>query len=132
MSKDVSIKKRFIIHAKFKGKCAYCGEKLEYSKMHVDHIAPLYRRWTNEELAVYGKVKGTNHIDNLNPSCPTCNISKSTWTIEEWRRELGLKVDRLRRTATNFRLLEKFKLVSVRKTGVKFYFEKFTKEVLDG
>ena len=124
MSKAISKKKRLIIHEKYKGKCAYCGLKIEYKKMHVDHIVPIYRGSTNADLEWYGKVKGTNKIENLNPSCPSCNISKSTFTLEEWRNELVLKIDRLREMVTNFRLVENHGLIKVAKKPVIFYFEK--------
>ena len=125
MSKNVSKKKREVVYSKFKGRCAYCGNKLEYSKMHVDHIQPLYRNSTQIELDRYGVIKGTNNIDNLNPSCATCNISKSTFTVEKWRLEIKLKVGRVRSSNSNIRLLESFGILKYTNKEVKFYFEKF-------
>lgn len=124
MSGTISKKKRIITHDKFYGKCAYCGVNIEISKMHVDHIVPLYRGYTSKELEYYGKKKGTNNIDNLNHSCPTCNISKGTFSVEEWRDQILLKVDRLRKESSNFRLLDVHKIVKVSKRDIKFYFEK--------
>ena len=124
MSKSLSKIKREKIHQRYKGRCSYCGEKLEYTKMHVDHIIPKYRGWTNSELEQYGKVKGTDRLDNLTPSCATCNISKSTFSLDEWRDHLINKVKVLRNVGSNFRLMEKHKLVKVSLKPIVFYFEK--------
>ena len=113
MAKLISDKKRLIVFKKYKGKCAYCGCRLTKDNWHVDHITPLYRKSSNKELLQYGIVKGTNDIDNLNPSCPTCNISKSTFTVDNWRKELQLKVGRLRKTTSTFRLMEKYKCIKI-------------------
>ena len=122
--KQLKKEKRQLIHQKYNGRCAYCGDKLEYSKMHVDHIIPLYRRWTNLELEKYGKVKGSGKIDNLMPSCQTCNLSKSTFTLDVWKEQICLKINRLRRDSSSFRLIEKFNLIKVKNSDIIFYFEK--------
>lgn len=124
MSKSIPEKKRYIVYNKFNGRCAYCGVKIKYDKMHVDHIVPFYRKWSQLELDKYGLIKGTGKINNLNPSCPSCNISKSTFTIEKWRQELKCKIDRVRRDSTNFRILESFNLIKITNKEVIFYFEK--------
>jgi len=109
---------------KYKGKCAYCGVEININKMHIDHIEPKYRGWNNEELIKYNKVKGKDSIDNFNPSCISCNCSKSTYSIEEWRNQLKHKIICLRRDVSNFRILERFGLISVNKIEIEFYFEK--------
>jgi len=124
MSKDIPKKKRELIFVKYNGKCAYCGKNITLDNFHVDHIEPLFRKWTKEELLRCDRIKGTSHIDNLNPACPSCNISKSTFTIKEWRNQIELKVNRLRKESVNFRILESFGLVKLTKNDVVFYFEK--------
>ncbi len=32
--------KRFQVYNKYGGRCAYCGKKIEYKDMQVDHIDP--------------------------------------------------------------------------------------------
>src|SRR5690606_25518191 len=113
MSKSISIEKRTSVYNKYKGRCAYCGDKIEYKNMQVDHIVAKYRGYYNSDLEKYGIVKGTNHIDNLNPSCKSCNSSKSTFTIEKWRNELALKAMRIKRDSSTFRILERFGVVKV-------------------
>lgn len=48
--------------------CVYCGADAS----HVDHQIPKARG-------------GSDHIDNLVPSCAPCNIAKGMMTAEEWR-----------------------------------------------
>ena len=120
MSKEISKSKRAIVYHKFNGRCAYCGEKIPVNKFHVDHIKPKFRGYTPPFTE-----KGTNHIDNLNPSCPSCNIAKSTFTVEQFREQIKLKIDRMRRDSTNFRMLERYKLIKcMDKKEVVFHFEK--------
>ena len=124
MTKEKKKELRLKVFNKYKGKCAYCGEKITIDEMHSDHIIPLHRGSTREELAKMGVVKGGYLLDNLNPSCPTCNISKSTFSIENWRKELYLKVGRLRKNTPTFRLMEKYKCIKISYKPIVFYFER--------
>lgn len=96
--------------AKFDGRCAYCGEKLTMRAMQVDHIQPKAHR-------------GTDDIGNLYPSCRSCNNYKNEWSLEEFRREIGLQVQRARKRSLNFRLAERFGLIQETGEAVVFYFE---------
>lgn len=120
--------KRVEIWNKFGQRCAYCGCVLEYNKMQVDHIAPIFRGSSQKELDYYSITKGTNKIHNLNPSCGSCNSSKSTFTIEQWRSEIEKKTNRIRRDVSTFRILERFGIIKVIKSEVNFYFESYGRE----
>ena len=126
MGSKIKVEIRLEVWNKYKNRCAYCGQKITFRKMQVDHITPIYRGSLQSELSV---VKGKNNISNYNPSCGSCNSSKSTYTLEHWRDEILLKQDRVRRDSSTFRLLERFGLVKCNKNIVKFYFEK---EVYNG
>lgn len=104
---------------KYNGHCAYCGSKPKV--LTIDHIIPYRRKANAYELEKYGR--GKNHIDNYNPCCLSCNSSKSTFSIEQWRKEIKLKHSRLIRDNSSYRLLERFGLVREAKE-VLFYFEK--------
>lgn len=51
------------------GRCYYCGTE---GSMHADHLVPLNRG-------------GPNTIDNMVPSCKSCNSRKHDRTEEEFR-----------------------------------------------
>lgn len=122
MSKEIKDTKRNLVFKKYGGKCAYCGCKLDDTNFNVDHINPLYRKIPQHHLKVE---KGTSQIDNLNPSCFSCNSSKSTFTIEQWRKELELKTKRLIKDSSQFRIALRFGLIKEVKSSVVFYFEKY-------
>jgi len=58
-----------------KGRCWYCGDEL-IPQFDLDHITPR-------------KNGGSNRIDNLVPSCKTCNMSKGALSLDEFRRKIG-------------------------------------------
>jgi hypothetical protein len=61
------------------GVCFYCGNKIALSETTVDHFFP--------------ESKGGMHdIENLVPSCKSCNSSKGTKTIEEFRFLMAMKL----------------------------------------
>lgn len=53
-------------------RCSYCGIELYKVKFHVEHLIPLSKG-------------GTNDMENLLPSCSTCNIRKTNNDIERFR-----------------------------------------------
>ena len=130
MANKIKSETKLKVFEKYDCKCAYCGVEITIDKMHIDHINPKYRGWNQSELDRYGLVKGRDTLDNYNPSCASCNISKSTFTIEKWREQIKLKVERIRKESTNFRLLERFNIIEVKDIDVKFYFEE--REVCNG
>lgn len=58
----------------FQGRCAYCFVSLIGLSKHLDHVHPLSKG-------------GTDTIDNLVYTCPTCNISKGPKLLSEWLHE---------------------------------------------
>ena len=114
---------RNFIFNKYGGKCAYCGSKLIFNTFHVDHIEPKFRKSTHSEVESYGRKKGKDIDQNGNPSCKSCNSSKSTFTIEQWRWQIKNKVNVLRRDSSTFRILERYGLLKVSDSDVIFYFE---------
>lgn len=112
------------IFNKYNGHCAYCGCQLSINKnFTIDHIEPVFRKYSTSELDRYNIKRGTDSIDNYNPCCKSCNSSKSTFTLEKWREEIGKKYSRLLRYSSGFRLLVRFNLVK-KHNDVIFYFEK--------
>ena len=53
------------------GTCWYCGEKVGYAQLSMDHVIPLARG-------------GRSTKDNLVPCCKACNTKKKTSLPVEW------------------------------------------------
>jgi len=66
-------KVREVVYNKYDGHCAYCGKSIEYKDMQVDHIRPK-------------RMRGTDDITNLNPSCRRCNHYKRALKLEDFRK----------------------------------------------
>lgn len=107
ISKDV----RKQVYQKCNGHCAYCGCELDYKDMQVDHV-----------ISVYGN-DGSNDIENLMPTCRMCNFYKSTFTLEDYRKNLESLHERLQKLFI-YRMAMKYGLITEHKNKVVFYFEK--------
>lgn len=115
-------KDREIIFNKYGGKCAYCGCELQKG-WNADHIEAHWHTLTHEKAEKVGIKKGSNDIENFNPSCPRCNKWKATFSIDEFRREIQLQIQRLNAYNPNYRLAKDYGLLSETPRPVKFYFE---------
>jgi len=56
---------RKFIYARDDGRCVYCGKRIRYEEMHLEHKIP----------KVFG---GSNELSNLLCSCKECNLEKSS------------------------------------------------------
>lgn len=101
---------RQAVYDKYSGHCAYCGVEIAVKNFQVDHIHPKNKG-------------GANSIENYNPSCRSCNATKSTYTIEEFRARLIEDVKRIRRDSSKYRILERFGILGQLKEKIEFYFE---------
>jgi hypothetical protein len=64
--------KRALVFKKNNGKCFYCDDQLEIdAEWHIEHKQPKSKG-------------GTNDIENLVPSCPSCNLKKRDKTAKEF------------------------------------------------
>lgn len=108
---------RLIIFEKYNGRCAYCGREIKAIQFHVDHIQP----------KCFG---GTDELDNLNPSCSSCNNYKLNYTIEEFRAALKKlfsdEVEYLFKSSGKRKLALQFKAVTMQEWNGLFYFESKT------
>jgi 5-methylcytosine-specific restriction endonuclease McrA len=120
----VSKKIRNLVYDKCDGYCAYCGCELTIKQMQVDHIEPHWHTLSEQQATKSGIKKGSNEIDNLNPSCARCNKWKSTYSLEQFRKVVETSLDRLERDTPNFRLARDYGLLTTNKSPVIFYFEK--------
>ena len=63
------------VYEKYSGRCAYCGKKIAYKDMQVDHFIPK-RGWAES---------GSDDVSNLMPSCRMCNHYKRANPLELFR-----------------------------------------------
>ena len=45
------------IYDKYNGHCAYCGKELTFEQMQVDHIEPIFRNDTDEQIKDMGRIR---------------------------------------------------------------------------
>lgn len=112
------------VYDKCDGHCAYCGKEITFKQMQVDHIKPLYRNDNVITLESWGVERGTDDMDNLLPSCARCNRWKSTFSLEMFRKEIELQIERLNNYNNNYRMAKDYGLISENNNKVIFYFEK--------
>lgn len=108
---------RQLVFEKYNGKCAYCGCWLTKS-FHVDHIEPIIR---NDDGSCENPQN--EHIDNYNPSCPSCNINKHSMSLEEFRKLIKCFMKHLNEVNTQYKVAKRYGLISENDVEVKFYFE---------
>jgi len=126
---DKRLRERHLIYNKFNGRCAYCGNHIEYKNMHVDHQTPVTR--------CYGSMlmPKRDNLENKMPSCRNCNNYKSSWELEEFRYYLDMMLNKtpeknLFKSSTKMKVARMKKIVSIPKWDKQFYFEKLNYERL--
>jgi 5-methylcytosine-specific restriction endonuclease McrA len=119
---------RELIFNKYNGKCAYCGCELTKG-WHADHIEPIVRDFIYNRNKQRFKTNGIcrnpekENLQNYNPSCPSCNIQKNSYTLEQFRENIKQFVNSLNQYSTQYKFAKKYGLVSETDIEVKFHFE---------
>ncbi|EBJ0907084.1 HNH endonuclease [Salmonella enterica] len=136
----ITKKQRAELRMKFGGRCAYCGCELPEKGWHADHVEAVLRKSEQcMKAAAKGifKLKTTGEVfrpeaerlENLFPACAPCNLLKTTYSLEMFRKQVSLQVERGRRSSVNFRTAERFGLVEVVEKPVVFWFEQYQEGV---
>ena len=86
---------RRAVYDKMGGRCAYCGEQLNYEDMQVDHVVAL-------------RSKGEDDLANMLPACRSCNHYKRGNSLEGWRRILEAMPATLERDCYTYRQAVRF------------------------
>jgi 5-methylcytosine-specific restriction endonuclease McrA len=101
-------------------------------EMQVDHIIPkknfvvdIINKVYIPEFLYHLQEYDVDHIDNLFPTCRTCNNWKNVYNLEQFRKEISIQVERLEKNSANFRIAKRFWLIQETGKQVKFYFEKY-------
>jgi len=115
---------------KYDGRCAYCGCELSMKEMQVDHLIcqrnfemHIRNKWNIPERLKHLTINDVNHIDNLMPSCRSCNKFKDTFHLELFRSEISEQPNRFRKYKATFRIAERYGVIQETKRPVVFYFE---------
>jgi 5-methylcytosine-specific restriction endonuclease McrA len=106
------------VYRKYNGRCAYCGVELDRDKFCIDHINPLKRKSGDYDPTA------KNKVHNYNPSCYTCNSSKSDLSLEEFRERLQSRYSYIKKEYPILTVLERMNIVKFKNKPVKFWFEK--------
>lgn len=132
-------KQREKLRMKFGGRCAYCGCELPEKGWHADHVQAVLRKsvqcMKTAEKRIF-RLKSTGDVfrpeadcpENLVPACAPCNLLKTTYSLEMFRTQVSLQVERGRRSSVNFRTAERFGLIQVVNKPVVFWFEQYQGE----
>lgn len=143
---SLSKAKREILFNKYEGKCAYCGEDL-HKGWHADHIEPVLRRtrwkrgkdgrliWKNGKpvTELVGMNRPENDvIENMNPSCRACNLYKSSYPLEMWRKVIQEQFKKHIQRNMGLRAAKRFGLMTIHEDKpVEFYFERYERELAE-
>lgn len=61
------------------GRCAYCGDDLDFDTFHADHAQSSFNG-------------GSNDVENKLPSCSLCNVRKNHRNLEDFREWLKIRL----------------------------------------
>lgn len=100
---------RVRVYKKYAGRCAYCGKKIRYEDMQVDHIKAVY-------------LGGDNDFKNLLPACHSCNFYKSSYNLADFKEQISLITSRLPREFI-YKVALDYGLIQETGNEVIFYFE---------
>lgn len=119
--KQLSKSDRLKVYEKYNGHCAYCGIKLEYKDMQVDHFISVFKN--NYELASGIDIET---FDNYMPSCRMCNFYKRAGGIETMRKNIKRLYIQLERDF-DYRLAKRYGLIEETPKDITFFFEEYNK-----
>lgn len=109
---------RQLVYNKCGGRCAYCGEKIEFKEFQVDHLVSKFHHKYG-----YTDINDINDINNLLPSCRVCNKWKSAHSLEQFRIEVSQQLNRLNSYNANYRFAKKYGLIQETPKPIVFFFE---------
>lgn len=101
------------------GHCAYCGCVITIKNMQADHMIPM-------ELETIALIDGheVDSMDNMLPTCRSCNHYKSSLTLERFRGAIYRWHDVLMRDNVTYKNAVRFGQVRPTQHVPEFYFER--------
>lgn len=115
--------KRLKIYSKFGGHCSYCGKKIDYKNMQVDHFIPKCRAHI---ARCYYNLNDINSISNLMPSCRRCNHYKRSYMPEKFRQLISTLHERVKAHYINKVAID-FDIITLKEWDGQFFYEKWDK-----
>ena len=118
---SINKEKRQAVYAKYDGHCAYCGRKIDYKDMQVDHFIPQEM----EPVVAAGNFPGLdsiNDLKNLMPACRMCNHYKRAHSLETFRRYIE-EIPRKLRADYIYKIGVLYGNVVENEKPIRFYFE---------
>lgn len=112
---------RNTLKQKYGGRCAYCGCNLP-NRWAVDHILPIMRGCGRNNSNKYPE---RDVVDNLHPACMSCNIDKSSLSIEGFREKIDATLHNLREYNSTYRRAKRYFFVEELPHKTIFLFEKW-------
>jgi len=111
-------KDREFVLSKTGGLCFYCGDELS-QRWHADHFYPIRRNPDGSMLHPERDV-----IENLIPSCASCNKLKSSLDVEYLRKYIEGFVGSLNKYTNQYKFAKRYGQVVENIHPVRFWFEK--------
>ena len=107
---NVSQLTRLMVYQKYHGRCAYCGRKIGYSDMQVDHFIPQ-------------RSGGDDDLENLMPACRMCNHYKRAHSLETFREYIQEIPRKLMERNYIYKVGVAYGNVVENEKPIRFYFE---------
>lgn len=115
------------VYNRFGGRCAYCGNHIEYKSMQVDHYLPQCK-----ERFYANRFKKDVHAEaNLMPACRRCNHYKRARTPKQFRELIATLHERIE-SLYIMKVAIDFGIAVVTPFDGQFYFEKLAAERKNG
>ncbi|NTS41142.1 HNH endonuclease [Flavisolibacter sp. BT320] len=115
------------VYNRFGGRCAYCGNHIEYKSMQVDHYLPQCK-----ERFYANRFKKDVHAEaNLMPACRRCNHYKRARTPKQFRELIATLHERIE-SLYIMKVAIDFGIAVVTPFDGQFYFEKLAAETKNG
>lgn len=118
MKKELRIR----VYNKYDGKCAYCGNSIEYKNMQIDHIIPKKSFLFHVNAHGYDPKNKKDSFENLNPACRRCNHYKRSYSLEEFRVLIMSLHKRIAKQYINKVAID-YGIIILKPFDGKFYFE---------
>lgn len=116
MRKRLTKAERKMVYDKCGGHCAYCGCEIPFKGFNADHVLCLRNyEYTDDTI---------DTVDNMLPSCGSCNRYKSTYDLETFRAMLSGIPMRLARDVSTYNIAVRYGMVKEYHEPIVFYFER--------